>query len=67
MLVDLSVGIAEGMMKIPFLPDVKIDVLRALADGHALEIRSITVDMPVSVRPPDFAYPIHRTLFVAQV
>jgi hypothetical protein len=34
MLVDLSVGIAEGMMKIPFLPDVKIDVLRALADGQ---------------------------------
>jgi kynurenine formamidase len=43
MLVDLSVGIAEGMMKIPFLPDVKVDVLRALADGHALEIRNVSI------------------------
>jgi kynurenine formamidase len=43
MLVDLSVGIAEGMMKIPFLPDVKVEVLRALADGHALEIRNVSI------------------------
>ena len=43
MLVDLSVGIAEGMMKIPFLPDVKVDVLRALADGFPLEIRNVSI------------------------
>lgn len=43
MLIDLSVGIAEGMSRIPFLPDVKVDVLRAHADGHALEIRHIAM------------------------
>jgi len=43
MLVDLSVGIAEGMSRIPFLPDVKIDVLRSHADGHALEIRHLAL------------------------
>jgi kynurenine formamidase len=25
-------------------------------------VDAVTVDMPVAVRPPDFAYPIHRTL-----
>lgn len=43
MLVDLSVGIEEGMSKIPFLPDVHIEVLRALADGHPLEIRNVSM------------------------
>jgi arylformamidase len=43
MLVDLSVGIEEGMSKIPFLPDVHVEVLRALADGHPLEIRNISM------------------------
>ena len=43
MLVDLSVGIEEGMTKIPFLPDVHVEVLRALADGHPLEIRNVSM------------------------
>jgi kynurenine formamidase len=43
MLVDLSVGIEEGMSKIPFLPDVHVEVLRALADGHPLEIRNLSI------------------------
>jgi kynurenine formamidase len=43
MLVDLSIGIQEGMDKIPFLPDVKVDVLRALKDGFPLEIRNVSM------------------------
>jgi kynurenine formamidase len=43
MLVDLSVGIEEGMAKIPFLPDVHVEILRALADGHPLEIRNLSI------------------------
>ena len=43
MLVDLSIGIHEGMDKIPFLPDVKVDVLRALKDGFPLEIRNVSM------------------------
>lgn len=43
MLVDLSIGIHEGMDKIPFLPDVKVDVLRALKDGFPLEIRHVSM------------------------
>lgn len=43
MLVDLSVGIEPGMAKIPFLPDVHVEILRALADGHPLEIRNLSI------------------------
>lgn len=43
MLVDLSVGIEDGMAKIPFLPDVHIEVLRALADARPLEIRNVSM------------------------
>jgi kynurenine formamidase len=43
MLVDLSIAIEEGMDRIPFLPEVKVDVLRALKDGFPLEIRNVTM------------------------
>ena len=32
-----------------------------------LGVDCVSVDMPVSVRPPDFAYPIHRTLLGKEV
>lgn len=43
MLIDLSVGIEEGMTKIPFLPEVRVEVIRALAEGHPLEIRNVSM------------------------
>ncbi len=43
MLVDLSIDIREGMDRLPILPEVKVDVLRALKDGAPLEIRHISL------------------------
>ncbi len=64
MLVDLSVTIAEGMAKIPFLPDVKIDVIRAHADGHPLEIRNISMATHIGthIDAPAHAFPGAKTI-----
>jgi len=43
MLVDLSIAIHEGMDRLPILPEVKVDILRALKDGAPLEIRHISL------------------------
>ena len=64
MLVDLSVSITEGMAKIPFLPDVKIEVLRAHADGHPLEIRNLSIATHIGTHmdAPAHAFPGAKTI-----
>lgn len=64
MLIDLSIGIEEGMDKIPFLPDVRVELLRAHKDGHALEIRSLALATHVGTHmdAPAHAFPGARTI-----
>lgn len=64
MLVDLSIGIEEGMDKIPFLPDVRVEVFRAHKDGHALEIRNLALATHVGTHmdAPAHAFAGARTI-----
>jgi kynurenine formamidase len=67
MLVDLSIDIREGMDRLPILPEVKVDVLRALKDGAPLEIRHLSLATHVGTHMDAPAHAIAGSKTIDQV
>jgi arylformamidase len=66
-LVDLSIDIREGMDRLPILPEVKVDVLRALKDGAPLEIRHISLATHVGTHMDAPAHAISGAKTIDQI
>lgn len=67
MLIDLSIGIEEGMDRLPILPEVKVELLRALKDGAPLEIRHLSLATHVGTHMDAPAHAIAGAKTIDQV